>query len=359
MAQPASPLLPRRLAHGQRMVTLRPLVPSDIDGLGEFYRSLPRQDRHWRFFTNAAPPRRTVERYVALLGQPGWGVVAVTDDGAIVGEAGYARPTGGDGEFGITVAADWRGLGSVLLDSITQHAALSGVGLQADVLYDNRAMLALAAKRGYALIHTPDPSVLRITIGTATSVPAWPAGTPSPRLLVETSASRWRWAAAAEAAGFHIVCCPGASAFRNGRCPALQGQGCPLVEGSDAVVVALPADDPSRAALVAIHRFCPARVPVVLQEPAGGEPPPRTPDGMPSFPATASAAEVVEALQAAVAARRLAPNRAASDLQVRVRRFPANAVVPRSHPGGSGGGHRESGWPKSCPPGPIGSRSSG
>jgi len=294
------------VVQGDRAVTLRRLIPSDVDGLNALYRSLARQDQYQRFFTEIAPPRRTVERYAALLDQPGFGVVAVADNGSIAGEAGYARLASGDGEFGITVAADWRGLGSVLLDSIAEQAGLAGVpGLQADVLADNRAMMALAAKRGYALIHTPDRTVVRITIGTATPVPAWPADTPRPRLLVETSAGQWRGAPAANAAGFHIISCRTSSSFRNGRCPALHGEACPLVEGSEAIVVALPAGDPSRCALTTIHRFCHTRIPVLFQEAAGEERPAWVPDGMPTLRAGTAPAQVVEALNGALAANQL------------------------------------------------------
>lgn len=305
MGHAETPLLPRNLVHRDRTVTLRRMVPSDVDGLDALYRSLPRQDMYQRFFAEVPPPRRTVERYVALLGPPGFGVVAVGGDGSIVGEAGYARPVGGDGEFGITVAEGWRGLGRILLDSIVEHAMTAGVpGLQADVLADNRAMLALAAKRGYALIHTPDRTVLRITMGTATSVPAWSADTPRPRLLVETSALKWRAAGAADAAGFHIIFCRSSSSFRTGRCPALYGQACPLVDGADAVVVALPTDDPSRGALIPIHRFCHTYVPVFFQETAGEGRPTWVPDSMPTFRANASPTHIVEVLRAAVANHR-------------------------------------------------------
>lgn len=279
---------------------LRRLVPADLDGLHALYRSLGARDRYQRFFTEA-PPDRTVERYVTLLGERGFGVVAVDDTDRIVGEAGYLLLAEGDAEFGITVAPDWRGLGHILLDAIADHARQAGVpSLQADVLADNQAMRSLAAKRGYALIHTADYTVLRITMGTATSVPPWPAGTPRPRLLVETPAWRWRGAAQADAAGFHVVSCPGPSSFRSGRCPALHGQACPLVDGADAVVVALSPDDRNRGALTPIHRFCHADVPVFLQEIAGEDRPAWLPDGLPTFPAASSPAEIVETLQAAV-----------------------------------------------------------
>jgi len=281
-----TPALPRTFVHGDRTVTLRRLVSSDVDGLEALYRSLPVPDRHRRFFTDAAPPRRTVERYAALLDDPGFGVVAVADDGRIVAEAGYARPAGGDGEFGITVAGEWRGLGSVLLDRITAQAAMAGVrSLQADVLPANAAMLRLAAKRGYAVIHTADRTVLRIIIGTDSTVPSWPADTAAPRLLVETSGGSWRAAADAEAAGFHVLSCPGPTVIRTGRCPVLHGEACPLVEGCDAVVVALPPDhDP--AALARRHRSRHARLPVFVQEVGDG--------------GGASSAQIVDALIASL-----------------------------------------------------------
>lgn len=294
--------LPRKVLVGDRVVTLRRLVPADVDGLEALYRSLPGQDRYQRFFTEGFPPRRTLERYVAVLDRPGWGVVAVAGDGSIVGEAGYARLAGGDGEFGITVAAEWRGLGTALLDTIVTEAARAGVpSLQADVVADNRAMLALAAKRGYALIHIPDHTVVRITLGTQTPVPPWPAGTPSPRLLVETPGWQWRAASEAEAAGFHVVSCRGPSSFGTDRCPALQGQDCPLVGQCDAVVVSLPADDPSRGALVPAHRGRHPRIPVFLQAPAGEPPPAWLPDGVTVLPAHATPDEMVSALTTALA----------------------------------------------------------
>jgi len=255
MAEAAGTPLPRTVTAARGTVTLRRLGPADVDGLDALYRSLPAQDRYQRFFTEAGPTRRTLERYVALLDRPGAGVVAVAGDGSIVAEAGYARLAGGDGEFGITVAAGWRGLGTVLLDAVVALAAEAGVaGLQADVLAGNRAMLALAAKQGYALIHIPDRSVVRLIMGTDGPVPPWPAGTPSPRLLVETPAGQWRGAPAAEAAGLHVVSCRGPGSPAPGRCPVLDGRPCPLVEGCDAVVVALPAGDPARPALLRAHR---------------------------------------------------------------------------------------------------------
>ncbi|MEW6470831.1 MAG: GNAT family N-acetyltransferase [Actinomycetota bacterium] len=303
MAHADSPGFPRNLVFGNRTVTLRRLVSADVDGLDALYRSLPRQDRYQRFFVEYAPPRRTVQGYVSRLHQRGFGVVAVTVDGNIAAEAGYALRADGDGEFGITVAPDWRGLGSALLDSVVEQATAAGVpGLQADVLADNRAMLALAAKRGFALISTPDYTLVRIAIGTAIAVPPWPAGTPHPRLLVETTAWRWPAARDAEAAGYSVMSCRGPLSLPGGRCPALRGQRCPLVEEADAIIVALPPGDRSRGALTPIHRFCHLHLPVILQEAEGEGRPPWLPDGVTSLNAGASPAEIVEAVHAAIGA---------------------------------------------------------
>lgn len=283
-------------------VTVRRLVADDLEGLDSLYRSLTHQDRYLRFFTEVPSPR-TVERYVSLLCERGSGVVAVDGAGRIVGEAGYVLRAEGDAELGITVAPASRGIGHLLLDSILEQAREDGVAsLQADVLTENRAMCALAVKRGYALIHTDDYAALRILMGTATAVPPWPRGTPHPRLLVETPAWRWRGASAAEQAGFHVVSCPGPSSLRNRRCPALSGGACPLVEGADAVVVALAPEDPNRGALTPIHRFCHSRIPVFLQEAAGEQRPAWLPDSLPTIPASASPYEIVESLRSAMAA---------------------------------------------------------
>ena len=112
----------------------------------------------------------------------------------------------------------------------------------------------------------------------------------------------WTRTEQTEAAGFHVVSCPGPSSLRNRHCPALSGRACPLVEGADAVVVALAPEDPNRGALTPIHRFCHSRIPVLLQEAAGEQRPVWLPDGLPTIPGNASPYEIVESLRAAMAA---------------------------------------------------------
>ena len=82
----------------------------------------------------------------------GYRLVAVVSgaEDALVAEAGYAIMPDGNGEFGLTIAAGWRGsLGPYLLDALAAAAAVRGVpNLQADILLAHSPMLALVACRG-------------------------------------------------------------------------------------------------------------------------------------------------------------------------------------------------------------------
>jgi RimJ/RimL family protein N-acetyltransferase len=229
-------------------VRLRPMTRADVDGLEALYRALDADDRRRRFFGSFAPSRRFLEEWATLSERGGFGLVAVTDEpaGRIVGEAGYARLANGDGELALAVAPDWRGwLGPILLDALVAEAAARGVGaLEAEILVENRPMIAMVRSRGYALVDHIDWSTVRVAIGTVQRQPQWPPPHERPRLLVEGTAGRWRGTVEARAAGFDVLTCPGPSSPAGRRCPRLSGGHCPLVDGADAIVVALrPGDE--------------------------------------------------------------------------------------------------------------------
>ena len=114
--------------------------------------------------------------------------------------------------------------------------------LQAMVLIENKAMMALLAKRGLAIVGHPDWSTVQIVFATDGSVPTWGPDRARPRVLVETDRSRWRGEDALTRAGFDLLVCDGL--YREGqRCPVLHGETCPLVGEADAVIVDLPDDD--------------------------------------------------------------------------------------------------------------------
>ncbi len=65
-------------------------------------------------------------------------------------------------------------------------------------------------------------------------------------------------AEALEAAGYGVTYCPGPSALAGGICPAVDGVGCPLVAGADAVLYDLDLDDPhSRDVLIRLRHGYP------------------------------------------------------------------------------------------------------
>jgi GNAT superfamily N-acetyltransferase len=80
-------------------------------------------------------------------------LVAVGDDGALVGVARFVRRTGDRraAEVAVTVADDWqgRGVGTTLLELLADRARAEGISrFTAIILARNRSMLALAEDLG-------------------------------------------------------------------------------------------------------------------------------------------------------------------------------------------------------------------
>ncbi len=247
---------------GRGRITLRHSGAADAEGLRDLYRRLRPQDLRRRFFTGGLPPLGFFEHWAAIEDDGGFGLVAAASDhddeagdddhdetgGAgqrdeiLVAEAGYGMVPGGggDGELGIAIDPDHRGwLGPWLLDRLLAHAHERGVAnLQAVILVENRTMLALAARRGYAILGHPDWSTIRITMATSGHVPSWSGDHERPRVLVETDRSRWIGEEALTQAGFDVALCNG-PCRSGGYCPILRGEPCPLVAGADAVIVDL------------------------------------------------------------------------------------------------------------------------
>lgn len=240
-----------------RHLVVRPATAGDVPGLVALFEALGPEDRYRRFFSGFRPDDAFVRALVDR--PPGRGamlVVEVTSDEgpAIVAEAEYGVQEDGDGELAITVDRAWRGwLAPYLLDALVELAASRGVGnLRAEVLVQNRPMLALVQRRPHASVATGDPTLVDAVIGTGGGMPSWPPVRRGPRVLVEVPGAHWRLTPALLGAGVDVVGCSGPSR-QVGGCPLLQGPGCPLVDGADVVVHALGADDPESAALLDAH----------------------------------------------------------------------------------------------------------
>lgn len=144
-----------RLRDG-RTLTVRTVTVADVAGLDALFEGLSDDDRYYRFFGMSHPGRKFLEQMCRAEAEGGYRLVAVVAgaEDEIVAEAGYALLPDGNGEFSLTIAAGWRGwLGPYLLDALVAAAAARGVpNLQADILADNRCMLALVSQRGYAIL---------------------------------------------------------------------------------------------------------------------------------------------------------------------------------------------------------------
>ena len=268
--------VPRRVTlPGARTLSIRPLSPSDTEGLVALYADLKEDDTYLRFFSGHAPPEDFVEKMTHVAERGGFGLIAIMEEedatNQVVGEATYDLLPNGDGELGITVAETARGwLGPYLLDALVREAGARGVpNLEADVLVGNRRMLTLLRARGYAVMDH-DSAIIRVAIGTTRRVPSWPRAGEPPRLLVEVPGGRWHAEAAARAAGFQVLACPGPMGGWSD-CPALRGEPCPLAAGADVIVDAVPGE-PGRS-LLGAHQRIHRSVPLCVELPSGEEGP--------------------------------------------------------------------------------------
>jgi L-amino acid N-acyltransferase YncA len=255
-------------------MTVRAIERADLPGLRALYEGLSLEDRRHRFFSLFWPDDDFLERVVTAPERGAFAVVAVLDDGSLVGEASY-EPLGDDcAELAITVAAEWHGwLGHYLLDALVAAAAERGItSLEAEILLDNRAMLALVRARGYVTLGHDDFTTLRVAIGTVACMPLWPSGARHPRVLVEARGGRWRAEACARANGLQLAVCPGPHPG-SGRpaCPVLRGEACPVAAGADAIVCALDADDPDIDVILEGHHRYHAGRPLHLDDGTTGK----------------------------------------------------------------------------------------
>lgn len=278
-------VLPRCVAlPGDRTLRIRPVTTTDADGLVALYQDLGTDDLYRRFFQGHMPPRSVIESMTSVEQRGGFRVVAEMEgadaEPRIVGECAYELLPDGDGELAITVARHTRGwLGPYLLDTVVRVAAERGIAnLQADVLVDNHRMLALIRARGYAIMdHYERPSIVRVVIGTAQRMPTWPRRADRLRVLVEVPGGRSPVEAAARAAGFEVLACPGPLSDWS-RCPAVAGQPCPLAQDADLIVDAVRSDGGLGASLLEAHDTLHPGIPLCVEyasatgRPAAGRP---------------------------------------------------------------------------------------
>jgi hypothetical protein len=128
-------------------------------------------------------------------------------------------------------------------------------------------MLALLRPRGYVATNHDGYRSARVVVSTTGRMPSWPAVDDRPRLLVEAPAARWDGEETALAEGVQLIVCPGPKARPGGRCPALDGETCPLAEQADTIVTHL--GERFDADLERAHGELHSGVPVCVHHPGG------------------------------------------------------------------------------------------
>jgi len=145
-----------------RVVTIRPILPSDLDALRTFFTALSRATLRFRFHSSVNDLSEHLLRAFTMANHHAHvAFVAETHEDAadqrttIVAEARYVRSADSQSaEFALVVADNWRriGLGTTLTRILAQCARFAGVlRLCGDVLEDNKAMRGLAHSLGARL----------------------------------------------------------------------------------------------------------------------------------------------------------------------------------------------------------------
>ncbi|MFC3451703.1 bifunctional acetate--CoA ligase family protein/GNAT family N-acetyltransferase [Amycolatopsis speibonae] len=147
-------------------VHLRPVIPSDADGLVAFHGRLSERTRYFRYF-GAYPriPQRDLERFSVVDHHDRVAFVALLGDD-IVAVGRYERLDQGPSAevaFVVDDAHQGRGLGSILLEHLAAAASESGLRrFVAEVLAENAAMVRVFRDAGYQVSREIEEGVLHL-----------------------------------------------------------------------------------------------------------------------------------------------------------------------------------------------------
>ena len=155
---PAAPGLPYATAVTSAGLSLqvRPLAPTDREGLADFFARLSDRSRYHRFMT--AKPRLTEAdlRFLADVDHRGHEAIVAVDptDGRVVGEARYARwhdrPGTADLAFVVDDASHGQGIASLLGAEAVRRAACHGFShLTATTFAGNVAARSVLRRLGF------------------------------------------------------------------------------------------------------------------------------------------------------------------------------------------------------------------
>lgn len=141
------------------LVSFRPMHPTDEASIRDLFHSLSKQTMYYRFMSAAARlPQRQVRDFVYVDYREEMAIVGTVPEASgeeiiAVGRY-YLNPGTNLAEVAFIVRDQWqnRGIGTFLLNYLATIARSQGIsGFTAEVLVDNRAMLAVLRKSGFRL----------------------------------------------------------------------------------------------------------------------------------------------------------------------------------------------------------------
>lgn len=135
-------------------LTIRPLVPADIERMRHAFEVGDSESIRRRFLTGAPPSGETQLHYLVDIDyQQRMALLGLDTDGNSVGIARYeGLESEGTAEIAIVVAPEWRkhGIGGLLVEALEPPAKRCGINrFVAGYLPDNRAIADLLGELGY------------------------------------------------------------------------------------------------------------------------------------------------------------------------------------------------------------------
>ncbi|MEX2207712.1 MAG: GNAT family N-acetyltransferase [Myxococcota bacterium] len=149
---------------------IRPVRPDEAPRIEAFHRALSDETIHFRYFSGLAVlPKLILRRFTHPDPERECVLIAeVADD--LIGLASYHRRGDEDAAevaFVIADAHQGRGLGTLLLEALAEHARAHGVArFRADTLVGNRAMLRVFLDAGLAVEREADGGVVHVRFPT-------------------------------------------------------------------------------------------------------------------------------------------------------------------------------------------------
>ena len=160
-----------RIKDGTR-IFIRPIKPEDSDLWVQFYLSLSRMAKYYRFFSSRSEPdKKMIKKYTQIDYINDMALIAIVSENEkqrMIGVARYVivKKTGG-AEIAVVISDDWqgKGLGTKLLINLLDIIIKRNIPkLCGDVFLENDKMMKIIKDSGFKLISKNDMNVKHFEI---------------------------------------------------------------------------------------------------------------------------------------------------------------------------------------------------